>query len=783
MQNAATAPTIAVDGNDDFIGNSKVGVGGDAIEQQEERQMNRHIPWQMEWKHPQWITSSPPSPTEKDRSENDDAEVVGITSARLSQLEISHIRSFKELQTNLEDFELESKHDGSGKEKDSHYLLTVTLLGRSTHRTTLANEYGSTTIGETEKILSKSLASEVLLEVLDVPNSNHISATATRVIQTKRLRWPESIFDGAASKSSQNEATATNATRKKKSAKRKNLLASIFLPLIGIDEEDEHVRGNERPGAPENDETKSASAQISSASSAERNEPTVGIVSATLCRRPREGQLGRTKASATKDIVELMSFGTVGDGGGVGTIGHGSVGVGTNFEYTKGSTRSDASEKDVSKNRDYSPTEEIQLLSEGSTLEDNNRPKNQHQNRDTEDCGELSFLCVSQGGDVFVYDPIKLLLGIEDVSNLDDGEMDAKKGLEDISNFFFGQELFQNLQETWKPLAEPSTRIHLSLFEHEHQKKNSGVTLEHSLQKAVQTNQELSDLAQSVLSKDDKSTGTSSRSKKDMTLWKRQQRHGKIQKNNGSEGSAVTFHSGDGGDSSTGATYATDALTAVQTIASELQTGVDEALSMLPYLLNPLLEPSTLKDRTVQNMPLEITVTGSAYVVVTGSGLRMKQQRDHQQQRKKLTKSGQSLDHINGSASFVSASINSNLVNPSLPGSPQKSYQSVGETQGANEATVVSRHANAHEQDIVGNLFSDFENVPENVNEKTNTNTSTNDSQLVRKFKYVSECIRQRRCCIYTYIYTFSSKKHTLPLKHNTIVRKILKLGPTGALL
>ena len=57
-------------------------------------------------------------------------------------------------------------------------------------------------------------------------------------------------------------------------------------------------------------------------------------------------------------------------------------------------------------------------------------------------------------------------------------------------------------------------------------------------------------------------------------------------------------------------------------LASELQTNVDETISMLPYLFNPLLEPSTIKDRTTNNKPLEISVAGNSFIVVTGSGIR-----------------------------------------------------------------------------------------------------------------------------------------------------------------
>ena len=99
--------------------------------------------------------------------------------------------------------------------------------------------------------------------------------------------------------------------------------------------------------------------------------------------------------------------------------------------------------------------------------EDDNDEEQQSQSNKI---GELSFVCVSHAGEVFVYIPIKLLLGIEegDFDEKDDGvERDTKHELEKVSSFFFGKELFHNLQHTWKPLAEPSTRIHLSVFEHD----------------------------------------------------------------------------------------------------------------------------------------------------------------------------------------------------------------------------------------------------------------------------------------------------------------------------
>ena len=755
----ATAAAIAADDADDIVDETIDGGRDDPTGQREEFEMNRHIPWQMEWKHPQWITSSPSSSPplatagetmeRENGDDNDDAEVVGITSARLSRFEISQILSFgggddlkRTNNTNSgthESSKAAGSENSSGNGQDRHYLLTVTLLGTPADNTTTTitlaannnknddDESSSTAIistAEKPSTSSQSLASEVLLEVLEVPSSdsnsnsndtsNAVTATnTTRVLRTKRLRWPESIFDATIATKDSNSnntkaAVAASAKRRRKKTKRKNLLEKIFLPLIGIDEEDEYGERNHSASTKKNS---------SAPSSSGRKQPTLGIVSATLCRRPEEDLL-----AATKDIVELMSFGTRGGDGRGGMIGH------------------DRGDNSATKKQD------ISSIAEASGLEDSKllvRQRQQQQSHETtiedNNCGELSFVCVSRAGEVFVYDPIKLLLGIEDVSGLRDGEKEAKKSLELASTFFFGQELFQNLQETWKPLAEPSTRICLSIFEHDDKKQRFGATKnnpEHPpVENLVQSNKELSEIAQSVLSRDNKSTGSSSSSWTDRNEAK-QRKNDKII---GSEGSATTPRSSgdDAGDSSTIVTSATDALTVVQTMALELQTNVDEALSMLPYLLNPLLEPSTLNNRTVRNRPLAITVTGSAYVVVTGSGLKRKKQ----QQRKNnlTTKPGRrSRDHNadnNSAASFGSASNHSDMAasSSSSRGSPQNALhvQNGDETSDANDeagTTALSLEVSG-DYNANANPFSDsIEETKDDVGkETTNTISSPNN--------------------------------------------------------
>ena len=643
------------DSGESVHGASGERTGRDQNQERDQQKSNRNIPWQMEWKHPQLI-ASPPGDT--DQGDNDNARVVGLTSARLSPFETSQIISFGDPKRAPKP----STDSNSGK--DNHCLLTVTLLGTPSDKTAPkpspnGNDKNKTTTEKTEQALS--LASEVLLEVVDVPSSSQAaeSPSTTRIIRSKRLRWPESIFDSNFKTASTTPST-TSAKRKRKHqrAKRKNLLASVFLPLIGIDEGDEY--GTEEMGA--------SKTHISR----KQQHPTIGIVSATLCRRPGEDVLAKSKKSVTKDIVELMSFG--GDGGGM--IGHDAE------ISAKSDTNGDARKEGDSRQEGYVPA---QAVSDASALTES-KPKQQS----ATSIGELSFVCVSQAGDVFVYDPIKLLLGIDDVSSLREEERDAKKSLEGASNFFFGQELFQNLQETWKPLAEPSTRIHLSIFEHDEKKKQPKKTPHQSIENLVQSNQELSNLAQTG---DNESTGSSKQ--------ERNKSNSPRKTSIGSESSLSSFRSGDG----TIATSATDALTVVQTMALELQTNVDEALSMLPYLLNPLLEPSTLKDRTVQNRPHAITVTGNIYVVVTGSGLK----------RKDLSKNFSKPKQSSENASRVSDK--SHVATLPSRGSPQKSVPNEDETSDSKEAAIssseTSKEADVSEQKILRNSFSEEDEIVE----------------------------------------------------------------------
>ncbi len=523
MQETA-APSISVNGDERGQNNS-----------------NKKVPWQMEWKHPQWITSQfATAANENDDGgddEEEDVQVVGITSAMLSASEISKIFSHSNL---------ESKQSRGA---DNHYLLTVSLLGNPTDAMATPNNNKDKSPTETKP--QSSLASQVLLEVVDVPGSN---PSDTKPISCKRLRWPESIFDANSAK------TRTKVQRKV--AKRKNLLEKVFLPLMGIDEGDEY--GNQERRAQQ---------------FPKKQPRSTGIVAATLCRRPKDDELQMlAKTTATRDIVELMSFG--------------SAALLVDSDPT-------VATDERSRKRAYS-TENSNLVGVSSPPNSPGPRLSQEPEANTT-TGELSFVCVSQAGEVFVYNPIHLLLGIndKDASATTTTTTNHDDDLENASNFFFGQDLFQNLQTTWKPLAEPSTRIHLSIFEHDQQakqkkkkKKKTKTSIEVVPTKMVQSNQELSDMAQSVQSRDSLASSTQK------------------------EASAISD------DASTIATSATDALTVVQTMAVEFQTNVEEGLSMLPYLLNPLLEPSTLKDRTIQNRPHSIAFSGSSHIVVTGSGVK-----------------------------------------------------------------------------------------------------------------------------------------------------------------
>ena len=627
----------------------------DPTGKQEERQMNKHIPWQMEWKHPQWILSPPLSDEteEKNRNENDDTKIIGITSARLSETEISQMLSIVDSKTGSENTGLYSSSKSSSIRKDRHYLLTVTLLGRASDKEEFTNDKNRTTVSEIQK-WHGSLASEVLLEVLDVPSSNTgsvsgaSSETATTTIRTKRLRWPESIYDNAVTKGSQKGSAVTKTSRRRK---RKNVLQSVLLPLMGISEEDEYLGEEEKSSAFESGERKRANTKA-------LKQPTIGIVSATLCRRPGENMLARTKMSSTKDVLELMSFGTSAFGDGISISSNKSSEFGgyseSAFSSSDVTNGTDSQLRGAEPSNDYSSK-----IVDASESEDSQLEQIQLEDGESKDYGELSFVCVSEVGEVFVYDPIKLLLG-------NDGQ--SKRNLDDASTFFFGQALFQNLEETWKPLADPSARIHLSLFEHDRDKEHAKANFKNTLKNNIETNKELSNLA-SVSSKENKSLGSSESNSKVMRNDIHQKRLGNRSRSSNSEGSVSAYLEKETGDSSTIATSATDTLTVVQTMALELQTGVDEAISTLPYLLNPLLEPSTLEDRTVQNNPLNITAAGNTYLVISGAGIRRKFL------QKIRAQSGPTRDKTLDSASTASPAISSNIGASSPPGSPEKTIQ------------------------------------------------------------------------------------------------------------
>ena len=418
----------------------------------------------------------------------------------------------------------------------------------------------------------------------------------------------------------------------------------MFGPLLGIEEaegcavgvgDDASIRRTKPPAprhpqqqpAAEDDEAVGISERpvVATNPPPQQQKPGVGIVSATLCRRPRGGVTTMDGTTAhhpanTLDIVELMSFGD----GGSRPCGGGGVVAGPPGHHPPAAS-SAAAAADTGRNREPHAAEATR---EGATTASQPPPTTPDPTRPTttttkEHVKELCFVCVATTGDVYVYDPIQLLLGSENSTTFTENattttstivESDSQLQLEQMSSFFFGPELFQNLQETWKPLAEPTARIHLSIFqydEHHHRIVQDDDT------KVLKSNTELGHWAKSVLSS---SSADPTPQTQQTTTTKNKGRKTKQSrantKDDASDMSGTSSRNSRWSRTSSGSTV----LSGVAELAHDLQTTVEDTVSMLPYLLNPLLEPSTIHDRTIQNTPLEITVAGDAYVVVTGSG-------------------------------------------------------------------------------------------------------------------------------------------------------------------
>jgi hypothetical protein len=204
--------------------------------------------------------------------------------------------------------------------------------------------------------------------------------------------------------------------------------------------------------------------------------------------------------------------------------------------------------------------------------------------------GDLFLICVSHSGKVFVYDPWRLL------RDGDNGKAKTthKNDDDDFSQFFFGNDLFRTLQQTWKPLSDPVATIRLSVFEHDY--SNQGIHSGHGL---VYGNQDQS-------------------------------------QNDEGDDESISVLSASSASHPGGSHLGCPPPSPASTQPSDIQkipqlsnqyshprhpTRRRQKPLVDPFLWNPLLETSTLHDRTHSNTPVSISVAGASYIVVTGKGV------------------------------------------------------------------------------------------------------------------------------------------------------------------
>ncbi|KAG7355223.1 hypothetical protein IV203_004579 [Nitzschia inconspicua] len=619
---------------------------------------SRRRPWQVDWKRPQWVAvgnnnngdDKDDDDDDTNQDDRDDTIVVGVTTAQISVQEalkvLQQLPSLSPPQnvpntTRMGDAMEKVGNDsesitrtatatataaGPSHNNESRFLLSVSLLAPSN------NHHGDDI--ETDTDPCHLLASEVLLEIIDTASQATQTIQTTQTTQTldasikaihqhqqqqqqqqqqpppqqqasivvlsKRLSWPETAR--------QSSALATNhATPHQQSKKKKHIFSAFVMPLFGIDEEDGSSTSS--PSSQnvllnKNDETVVATNSDSKYSSNRMVPNRVGLVSATLCRRLTSS----SERSSAMDLISLMNLGMP--------------------QSSDNNHPTERSRRNLSELHDDNETTAVGT----------------DQNHDLH--GDLFLVCVSQDGKIFVYNPWKLLSGNSNNNNNNNDDTATNKNQnqdteDNISQFFLGQSLYQTLQESYKPLSEPLATVRLSVFEHDnnntadwkHQTKYKNNTSTTTTTTHDHDDDSVSILSESSTShpstlsvppppaSSSSSLASASRQTRDL-LQQHQAR--------------MTHHRQRSGSR--------------QQQQQQLPKRRRQHNIIDPFLWNPLLESSTLPDRTLDNRPISVTVAGSSYIVIMGKGRpyankrkRLRAKLRHLEQQRHLQRSDNSL--------------------------------------------------------------------------------------------------------------------------------------------
>ncbi|KAL3939603.1 MAG: hypothetical protein SGBAC_005697 [Bacillariaceae sp.] len=402
------------------------------------------VPWQVEWKRPRWnqISSST-----QDDGNNDPSIVVGSASSAVDP---------EELPISL----------ASQIAAESTLLLSVTLLSRQS-----ANQINS-------NVAANPVASELLLELHSLPatvdgddsgvdtgdESKQVSSSSSAspssaspstpppssslLLASKRLQWPEAIFDAANQQEEADEASeqenneeededAHNITindnnnnaespMQKKKKKKKGLSKHLqdwftLSPLMG-----QKVHSK----------TKAEQAFLGS------KNPN-GLLSAVLIRRPTDADQNPNREDVM-DTIALMSLGMA-NSPSAQHLGPIEPSKATSADESLPPSRDDGGDEGNDDADADAADEAVAPLP------------------------DLYLACMTVRGLVAIYSPWKLLQLETKADPTEEPNVPKLPAdvdfVDSLATLFLGQEIFSAPEQAWKPLSEPLSTISLSILE------------------------------------------------------------------------------------------------------------------------------------------------------------------------------------------------------------------------------------------------------------------------------------------------------------------------------
>lgn len=363
-------------------------------------------PWQVEWKRPRWNqigNSSGEGHSKDDKA----AIVVGSASAEIDSQELpSAHASLMASQINDEPTTL---------------LLSVTLLSRQSAKQIHQSDY--------------PVASELLLELYECPataqdttdadepdddstsdgseqDEAKESVSTSKLLISKRLQWPEAIFDAAAAAQQQEQQ--------------------------GVETDQEAHEPKEEDNKAEAEEPKKKEGETQKSKSNRPRQNFLSRINDWLTLSPFMGKLDQTAKSEQSFLGNNPN----------GLLSAVLIRRPKNFENKDDAMDTIAL---MSLGMGYNAPPAADAKNETDTLSSRNLSKQA-------ETLDLYLVCMTVRGLVAIYSPWTLLEESKPKSS--DVQL-----VDSLATLFMGQEIFSALEQAWKPLSEPLTTISLSILE------------------------------------------------------------------------------------------------------------------------------------------------------------------------------------------------------------------------------------------------------------------------------------------------------------------------------